>query len=255
MTFNFTRVIHLTLMTAVFFIGFSCNKDVVVINQVQTRGGLALTFDDYSVDNWYSYLPMLDSFGVRATFYISNYNKLTAAQKNKLHDFESHGNEIAFHSTTHVDFLKYAESNSCDKLLKEEVANGMQLMINDGFHPTTFAYPYGKHNEILDKLLLKSFKNVRALNGTAGFARSLAPLQGNKILYGLGIDESSNRDLSRIKGLLSLAKQRNQCAILVVHNIERTDINLQVPLWKLREILSKVRSLDLKFYTVSEISE
>ena len=30
--------------------------------------GVALTFDDNSIDNWYSYMPLLDSFGVKATF-------------------------------------------------------------------------------------------------------------------------------------------------------------------------------------------
>ena len=46
--------------------------------------GIALTFDDDRVDNWFQYLPLFDSLDVRATFYISKYNRLSAEQKNKL---------------------------------------------------------------------------------------------------------------------------------------------------------------------------
>jgi peptidoglycan/xylan/chitin deacetylase (PgdA/CDA1 family) len=244
-----------------FFLVSSCSKTEVVdpaaaaTLSASTPGGIALTFDDYSVDNWHNYLSLLDSFNVKATFYISNYNKLTSAQKNKLRQLQQHGNEIAFHSTNHVNFLKYADSNKCDKLMQEEVEKGLKLMNDDGFTTTTFAYPYGKHNEILDKLLLKSFKSVRALNGSHDLSKSLSPLSGNKILYGLGIDESSKRDLGKIKDLISLAQQKNKCAVLLIHNIERPAISLQLPLWKLREVLEKVKSLNLKYYTVSEISQ
>jgi hypothetical protein len=96
---------------------------------------------------------------------------------------------------------------------------------------------------------------VRALNGTQDFGRSLAPLHNNKIIFGLGIDEGSKRILDKIKGLLYLGQQKDRCAVLLVHNIERPDISLQLPLWKLKEIISTAKSLNLRFYTISEISK
>ncbi|HUS00749.1 MAG TPA: polysaccharide deacetylase family protein [Chitinophagaceae bacterium] len=249
----FKRIIYPTLLSAVFFINHSCNKNDIA--NVNSRGGIALTFDDHYVDNWHQYMGLFDSMGVRATFYISNYNKFTAAQKIKLREIKEHGHEIAFHSTNHVNFLKYADSSGCNRLIKEEVRDGLRLMNNDGFYPTTFAYPYGKHNDVLDKMLLRTFKSVRALNGTQDFSRSLAFLQGNTLLFGLGIDESSKRNLEKIKGLLFLAQQTNHCAVLLVHNIERNNLKMQIPLSKLKEILSTANSLNLKFYTISEISK
>src|SRR5260221_13015823 len=56
------------------------------------RPGIALTFDDYSIDNWFKYLPLLDSFGVKATFYISSYHLLTPQKKDKFGDIKRHGN-------------------------------------------------------------------------------------------------------------------------------------------------------------------
>jgi hypothetical protein len=147
------------------------------------------------------------------------------------------------------------DSTNVDRLVKEEIVRGLRLMNADGFYPTTFAYPYGQHNDFLDRLLLKRFQSVRALNGTRDLSRSLAPLKNNKVLFGLGIDEPSNRSLSKIEGLLYLAQQTNRCAILLVHNVERHDTQMQIPLWKFKQILLKAKSLNLKFYTVSEISK
>lgn len=253
MNFIFKRIINPTLLCLIFFINFSCKKTDVTAIPVE-RGGLALTFDDHYVDNWFHYIDLLDSMGVKATFYISNYNKFTAVQKVKLHKLQDHGHEIAFHSTTHANFLKTAASDGCEKLIKEEVLDGLKLMNNDGFYPTTFAYPYGKHNDVLDKFMYKYFKSVRALNGTQDLSRSLASLHDNKLLFGLGIDETSKRSMEKINGLLSLAQQTDRCAVLLVHNIERHDTDMQIPIWKLREVLASAKSLNLKFYTVSEIS-
>ena len=253
MIFTFKRIISPTLICIVLCINFSCKK-MDITPSVTQRGGLALTFDDHYIDNWFPYMDLLDSMGVKATFYISNYNKFTAAQKAKLHKLQEHGHEIAFHSTTHANFLKESNSGGCDKLIKEEVIAGLELMNKDGFYPTTFAYPFGKHSEVLDKLLYKYFKSVRALNGTQDLTRSLASLENNKLLYGLGIDETSKRSMDKIKGLLFLAQQTNHCAVLLVHNIQRTDTDMQIPVWKLKEVLTNAISLHLKFYTISEIS-
>lgn len=255
MIFIFKRITLLTLIVLLFCINLSCNKNDIKTGDGNTRGGIALTFDDYYIDNWFRYIDLFDSLGVKATFYISNYNRLTDAQKIKLHELKDHGNEIAFHSTNHVNFLKCADSTGVERLIKEEINYGMRLMNKDGFYPTTFAYPYGKHNDVLDKLLLKQFASVRALNGTKDLSRSLAALHNNKLIFGLGIDEPSNRNLDKIEGLLYLAQQINKCAVLLIHNIERTDTKMQIPLWKLKQIIQRAKSLNLKFYTISEISK
>src|SRR5437762_12914955 len=92
----------------------SCSKNSV---DLSAPPGIALTFDDNSVDNWYRYADLFDSLGVKATFYISNFNKLSQVQIAKLHDLQNRGHEIAFHSTTHPNFVKYLEKNKCDHLI------------------------------------------------------------------------------------------------------------------------------------------
>ena len=215
--------------------------------------GIALTFDDYSIDNWYKYLPLFDSFHVKATFYISQYHRLNAEQKNKLRIIESRGHEIAYHTTTHPNMLQYLQLIGMDNLVQYEIYDDLNKMNHDGFYPKTFAYPYGAHNKILDDRLLKIFKSVRALNGTRDYSKSVTTTTANSVLCALGIDNNSN-STGLIEKMMNLASKNNNCLVLVGHHIEAPRARFQVSYEKLKFILEKARELNMRFYTVSEIS-
>ncbi|MFM6926755.1 MAG: polysaccharide deacetylase family protein [Ferruginibacter sp.] len=219
------------------------------------EAGIALTFDDDRVDNWFQYLPFLDSADVKATFYVCKYNRLTAEQKNKLSIIQSHGHEIAFHSVNHYNMLDYVYryKHTVNELMLNEIECGLKMMNKDGFYPTTFAYPYGAHNGQYDKMLMRYFKSVRALNGTNDFSKSLAPTEKNNLLFGLGIDKSSKRSDETVQQIIQSASDNNNCAILVAHDIN-TSLKLSVTLGRLKKIINQVKRLKMKFYTVSEIS-
>lgn len=217
--------------------------------------GIALTFDDGRVDNWYRYLPLMDSLGIKATFYICKYKRLTNEQKNKLHAIENRGHEIAYHTVSHynlVDYI-YKYHHTIEELMQKEIECGLKEMNKDGFYPVTFAYPYGVRNGVLDKQLMRYFKSVRALNGTYDYAKSLASTERNDLLYGFGIDKSSNHSDPVLINLLKSAKNNGNCAILVVHDINSNG-RLSVSLDRLLKIVQFAKEEKLKFYTVSEIS-
>ena len=217
--------------------------------------GIVLTFDDDRVDNWYRHLPMLDSAGVRATFYISNYNRLSAEQKRKLVSIRDHGHEIAFHSTNHYNMMDYVYkyNHTIDECIKNEVEDGLKMMNRDGFYPITFAYPMGAHNGLFDKMLQRYFKSVRALNGTNDYSKSLVPTENNKVIFGLGIDKSSKRTDEAVLKLIRSASENGDCAVFVAHNIDMNN-SLSVTRERLVKIFSLVNSLGLKYYTVTQIS-
>ena len=219
------------------------------------EAGIALTFDDDRVDNWFKYLPYLDSAGVKVTFYVCKYNRLTQEQKNKLLIIQNHGHEIAFHSVNHYNMLDYVYryKHTTDEMMLNEIECGLKMMNKDGFYPTTFAYPYGAHNGLFDKMLMRYFKSVRALNGTNDFSKSLAPTEKNNLLFGLGIDKSSNRTDEAVLQLIQSASDNNNCAILVAHDIN-TSLKLSVTLGRLKKVIDQAKRLNMKFYTVSEIS-
>lgn len=219
------------------------------------QAGIALTFDDDRVDNWFKYLPYLDSAGVKATFYVCKYNRLSQSQKNKLSVIQSHGHEIAFHSVNHYNMLDYVYryKHTTDELMFNEIECGLKMMNKDGFYPTTFAYPYGAHNGLYDKMLMRYFKSVRALNGSNDFSKSLAPTEKNDLLFGLGIDKSSKRTDEAVLQLIKSASDNNNCAIFVAHDINTTR-KLSVTLDRLKKVIDQTRRMNMKFYTVSEIS-
>lgn len=217
--------------------------------------GIVLTFDDDRIDNWFKYLPLLDSAGAKATFYVCKYNRLTADQKNKLHIIQSHGHEIAYHTISHyntVDYI-YKYHHTIDEFIQKEIVCGLKMMNNDGFYPTTFAYPYGTHNAVINKALKRYFKSVRALNGSYDYSKSLASGEKNDVLYGFGIDKGSNHSDVVLTQLLEAAKSYNACAVLVAHNIN-TNGRLSVSKERLLKIFSLVKSLGLKYYKAAEIS-
>lgn len=220
-----------------------------------SRAGIALTFDDDRVDNWYQNLSFLDSAGVKATFYVCKYNRFTAAQKQKLAAIQSHGHEIAFHSTNHYNMMDYVYryKHTIDELIQKEIVNGLKLMNRDGFYPATFAYPYGAHNGIYDKMLMRYFKSVRALNGSCDFSKSLTATENNDVLYGLGIDKSSRRSDADVMQVIQSASNNNNCAVLVAHDIN-SQKNLSITRERLQKIIDAAKRLNLKYYTVSEIS-
>jgi len=215
--------------------------------------GIALTFDDYSIDNWHTYLPLLDSFGVKATFYISSYHKLSKEQKTELRDIQSHGHEIAFHTTNHYDMVNCLGHMRVRDLMECEIYQDLRKMNRDGFFPRTFAYPFGSHNDFLDQELGKIFKSVRALNGSNDYSKSFTTGFDNKVLYAEGID-NNQRSTEKINYLIDCAYRNRNCLVLVAHRIERPKAKFQVSYEKLKLILEKIKSLNMRFYTVSEIS-
>lgn len=228
---------------------WSCRKSV---KNGDLEGGIALTFDDQYVDDWYSQLPLLDSMGAKATFYVSNYSSLTKEQKKKLKILEQHGNEIAFHSTHHLHMVRELKKKSLRQLMKEEVLDGLDSMHKDGFYPKNFAFPFGEHNDMLDAAMISVFRSIRLLNGSSDLTQSVCRRKEKAFFRALTIDDGGRSD-GTLCGMLDNAKNHNNVVVLVGHHIE-SHLKPNVSLRKLRVLLRKAKELQLKFYTISELS-
>lgn len=219
-------------------------------------GYIALTFDDSSVANWYANLPMLESFGIKATFYISNYHSLTNDDKLLLKKIRDNDHEIAYQTTNHKNLVRllYNSSDGWNKV-NEEINTDLELMQRDGFIITDFSYPYGAYDAALNRSLLKTFRTVRALTNQTNFYQSLATESGSEkqVLFGAHVDTQtflSDADLGR---LLTKAKQRKCCAILVAHQINRPNSKYQIDTNKIRFIAEYARKLNLRFITIDQL--
>ena len=239
-----------------FIAGFNgCKKQDVPVGVIPPDGLIALSFDDAYVDNWYAHLSLLDSLGIKATFYISSYHTLNNVQKQKLRTIEAHGNEIAYHTTNHSNLLKQYGKSSMRYVLDTEIKPDLRLMNNDGFNPENFAYPYGQHDPYLDRQLLIYFKSLRAVCNPKNYDKSLVKQsKEGQVFYSPRIDASSKITDEQIKNLLELARNNHNCVMLYAHEINSPRSNYQVTIERLKYLSMLAKTYNLQFVRVAEMT-
>lgn len=220
------------------------------------NGQVAVTFDDASIDNWHHSLDLLDSLHIKATFYVSAYHTLTAAQKLKLKEIENRGHEIGYHTANHPDLVKEVDKRGMAQVETREINSDLQLMKADGYKVTDFAYPYGSHSIELDNCLLRKFNSARALSNHQDYNKSLVKETGGwKILYGADIDNTSRLKEQGIYNLMEKAAAHNDCLVLVAHQINNPAIELQISRQRIRLIGQAAADRNLEFVTINQIAK
>lgn len=239
---------------AILFLSSSCRKNIPVGKLEE--GQVAITFDDATVENWHQYLPLLDSLNIKATFYISHYHKFNQQKKAWLKDIELHGHEIAFHTSSHPDLPKEVAKNGMAQTEVKEINKDLELMKNDGYNITNFAYPFGSYTSQLNNCLLRKFKSVRALSNHQNYNKSLVKESGDwQVFYGANIDNNSRLTDDVLLGLMGKAQEHNDCLVLVAHQINNKAIKLQINRERLQLISRAASERNLKFITVNQIAK
>src|SRR5689334_21041531 len=118
-----------------------------------TAPGLALSFDDAYVQEWFNALPVFARYDVRATFYICYIRRLVLQQVNMIHGLARMGHEIGFHSDNHLNAVTTSDEIGIDGYMARDVLPGLGAMRDYGFSPRAFAYPYNKRNAATDAAL------------------------------------------------------------------------------------------------------
>jgi peptidoglycan/xylan/chitin deacetylase (PgdA/CDA1 family) len=130
------------------------------------RAGLALAFDDFSVDEWFSIRDVLNSHGAHVTFFVSNWDKITPAQQQELHTLADDGHDIEPHTVNHIHGVDYVNQNGLDQYMNDEVLPSFKVLTDAGFAPaTSFAYPFGDRTAEIDQAILQYVPIVRTTPG------------------------------------------------------------------------------------------
>lgn len=239
-------------MCLVSIIFMSCMK---IPNGNIRNGKIALTFDDNAVDNWTQYLPLLDSLGIKATFFVCKYHTLNDAQKRGLRLLEEHGNEIGYHTSNHLDLVKEVNKSGCARVYRDELKKDLDLMRADGFDPMNFAFPYGSHNSELDAIFLHYFKTVRAQTNKSNRYKCLTGHGGNgQVLHGADIDEYAGMSDSEVEQYVSLANENNDCAVFTAHDINNPKSLYHVDKARLVKIAELVRAKGMQFVLIRDLN-
>ncbi|MFA6245116.1 MAG: exo-alpha-sialidase [Candidatus Hydrogenedentales bacterium] len=227
--------------------------------------GVALTFDDTHVAEWVAAIPLFEQYGAHATFFVSNFDKLTEEQIAGLHRLKDAEHAIGCHGLRHRKAAEYARESSAEQYVADEVTPAVNLMVNAGLRPTAFAYPSSNNDAATDQALLRVFRHLRSGASLAEGQRladcdalftPVAAVSGRGCLNGRSIDsagESGAGDkLVQIREAFARAKERGEAVVLYAHKIG-TEPGHHITLQGLEQVLKDARELGLKFYTFDEL--
>jgi peptidoglycan/xylan/chitin deacetylase (PgdA/CDA1 family) len=232
-----------------------------IAQEDQDGAGIALTFNGWSVDNWYTIRNLLNTSGANVTFFVGNFDFLTEDHYNKLRALKSDGHEIAAQGYDYYDAVDYVTNYSLQAYIDNEITPTIELMSEKELTPTSFAYPFGSRNSMLDTELLKHFSRLRATAYTSNDTRiddldmAYYGWQNETLVRGVGVDYEYENSIEEIIEGMDRAVQENEVLILYAHTITYDATPYGVPEAKLIAILEAAQARNLPFYTITGLSD
>jgi peptidoglycan/xylan/chitin deacetylase (PgdA/CDA1 family) len=111
---------------------------------------VSLTFDDGSASEYWA-LAQLQQYNMAGTFYINSARVGTSSYYmtwSQIHDLYNAGNEIGGHTAMHVNLPQTDPVEA-----KRQICDDRVNLINQGFQPTDFAYPFGAYNANIEQMV------------------------------------------------------------------------------------------------------
>jgi peptidoglycan/xylan/chitin deacetylase (PgdA/CDA1 family) len=219
--------------------------------------GLALTFDDAFVEEWFSARPLFKRYGARATFYVCYPLRLSMRQLSMLQMLGMEGHEIAYHSLEHRNAVTTAEEIGIAGYVNEEIIPGLAGMHAFGLGSSSFAYPFGARTPELDREMWRHFRILRG--GCKSAAEAVHPFRGNRLVLAAGCDLfAAGGDVLRapeaVVGYLDGPRSRGGVLALYAHGISDTPVDHNyVSFAGLEALLAAASASEFQFVTVSEM--
>lgn len=141
----------------------------------EATAGLALSFDDTSIDAWYSLRPLFQRYGARVTFFVSRYASAGPEQHDELHQLADDGHVIEAHSVLHLRAPEYVEQHGLNAYVRDEVDPSIAILRDEGFDVRAFAYPFGARTEQLDRAIAKRVPVLRSVAFSYGMIGDPCP--------------------------------------------------------------------------------
>jgi peptidoglycan/xylan/chitin deacetylase (PgdA/CDA1 family) len=176
---------------------------------------VSLTFDDGRATQYLA-RPILASHGMHATFYVnspflgSNSFYMTWSQVQGLY---SDGNEIGGHDAYHANLVQVDSTEAQRQICYDRVN-----LLNHGFQPTDFAYPYGAYNASVQSLAQTcGYNSARTTDSLSLPAVALPPANPYAIQ---SLDGSGSNALTTLESAVTAAVQNGGGWVPVVfHDI------------------------------------
>ena len=245
------------ILLCTFFL-FSCeNKKNIPKNKPPYKAGVVLSFDDDYVNEWFDADKKLRNYSWKATFCVSKINTLNRSEIDKLLKLQSEGHEIAGHGFNHLNAKKFVAQNGIDAYINQEINPMLTLMHFYSLKVTSFAYPFGFRNAVIDAGLLSKFKVLRGTTyGAEDPFFQNCYFNNTKLVFAIGIDtDHPNFSIPYLKKLLDYAKRKHKILILFGHKpVKNVTANYQTKMETLDLICNYVKRNNMSFYTLSELN-
>jgi peptidoglycan/xylan/chitin deacetylase (PgdA/CDA1 family) len=215
-----------------------------VTNVERMEPNVLLTFDDGKIDSYDTVFPILEEFGVKATFYVvKNYigtaGFCTLAQLTEMHEA---GHCIANHTSTHPAVL----ANMTYEQSLVEVGNNIDYLNANGFRDGAYhmCYPGGSHSD----------ENIRAMTDlgiktsvTINYELNYSPITYNAFrLRRAPVSWEGADTLAANIVRLNTAKRMNATIILMLHYIVETpDALAEFSIADLRALLTAINEMGI----------
>jgi peptidoglycan/xylan/chitin deacetylase (PgdA/CDA1 family) len=124
---------------------------------------VSLTFDDGTQDQYDNARPLLNSHGMKGTFYINSGRLNTAGYmtKQSVQQLATDGHEIGGHTIGHSDLATLSADDQ-----KRAVCNDRVTLLNLGLAVRNFAYPFGSSNASAEQAVADcGYNSARTVGG------------------------------------------------------------------------------------------
>ena len=225
----------------------------------QGNPGIAITFNGWSVNNWYGIRSLLNTYDAKVTFFVGNLGYLINADFERLRTLKSDGHEIASQGLHFLDAVEYINNNSLQAYIDDEISPALEILSENELLPSSFAYPFGSRNSLLDAELLNHFIRIRATAYTTNTTRivELDPVyytwQNETLIRGVGIDAEYNNTIEDIIEGMERAGQHNEVIVSYTHTLTDDIIDYGTPVEKMEAILEAAQTMNLNFYRISDL--
>jgi peptidoglycan/xylan/chitin deacetylase (PgdA/CDA1 family) len=179
---------------------------------------VTIQFDDGVADQ-YGALGPLSAHGMHATFYVNTGFIGDSAHMSwaQLQDLYAAGNEIGGHTLTHTNIKKLKPADA-----RVQVCDDRNNLIDHGFTPTSFAYPFGSIDAGAEQVVkdcgYNSGRGVSGVDDRKVFAETIPPL--DPYATRTPPNPKQNTTLATIEGYVTAAEQHGGGWVqLVFHHL------------------------------------
>lgn len=237
----------------------SCGQEPpkLIGNAPASCEAVVLTFDDAYLDNWVKQIHLLDSLGLRATFYLTNYDTLTTKDFELVHALSHHGATIGAHGFKHLNAADFLKTHTLNNYLAQDILPMDSLLAQHDLQVRTFAWPYGAAAPEALPALCNRYDLIRgclhpALIKKQQVEAALYHFNGSRTVEALGLDAQLWDSTAILKGL-ELAVKYKAALFLYGHEITNHKQIGKTEFHNLVWLAQKLKQLKIQSLTVDQV--